>query len=118
MRSKSIVTNLCQFVHFTFNEFEHLYQVDTIYTDLAKAFDVVNHNVLLCKLRAYGLCNNLVEMFCSMLCNRCQCVEYQNCQSNRYFTPSGVTQGSNLGPILFILFLLALIAVFLVMLMI
>ena len=79
-------------------------QVDVVYTDLTKAFDVVNHSILINKLAAFGLCNRLMTLFKSFLSNRSQFVEYNGYRSLKYFSFSGVTQGSNLGPILFIIY--------------
>ena len=104
IKGKSTSTNLCEYIQYISDSLESKKQVDVIYTDLSKAFDVVNHSILLDKLSKFGLCSNLIKLFQSFLCNRIQYVEYRGFRSQTYVTTSGVTQGSNLGPILFIIY--------------
>jgi hypothetical protein len=78
--------------------------VDVIYTDLSKAFDRVNHSILLSKLRTFGLCDKLIMLVKALLIGRTQFVEYGGFKSNTYDTISGVTQGSNLGSLLLLVF--------------
>ena len=49
------------------------HKVGVIYMDLSKAFDSLNHELLIAKLRCYGLDQNAVEFFKSYLSNRYQC---------------------------------------------
>ncbi|CAG9131190.1 unnamed protein product [Plutella xylostella] len=78
-------------------------QVDAAYFDLRKAFDVVDNDVLLMKLASVGCTPHLLQFFASYMRNRRQYVEYRGHQSQPYKTRSGVSQGSNLGPLEFIL---------------
>ena len=78
-------------------------QVDAAYFDFKKAFDLVDNDVLLKKLAAVGFVPNLLQFFASYLENRQQYVEYAGHRSEPYYTRSGVSQGSNLGPLQFIL---------------
>ena len=76
-----------------------------IFVDLTKAFDTVNHNILLEKLNNIGIRgtpNNLIK---SYLSNRLQYVEIGNTKSNLLSINCGVPQGSVLGPLLFILYI-------------
>jgi hypothetical protein len=75
-----------------------------ICTYLSKAFDLVNHGLLLQILSGFGLCNYIVPFFKSFLCNRYQFVTYNGYHSPLYSVSSGVTQGFNLGHILFNIF--------------
>lgn len=65
---------------------------------------MVDHKILLLKLRNFGLCDNLLNLISSFLSSRTQFVEYGGFRSKNFNVPSGVTQGSNLGPLLFVIF--------------
>ena len=77
-----------------------------IFLDLSKAFDTVNHKVLLWKLHHYfairGTALHLIE---SYLSNRYQYTNVQGHYSNKLKTTTGVPQGSCLGPLLFLLYI-------------
>ena len=72
--------------------------------DLSKAFDLIDHNILLQKLSMYGIRGNALAWFKSYLNNRKLCVSYNNTQSKYFDVQIGVPQGSILGPLLFILY--------------
>lgn len=72
-----------------------------ILLDLQKAFDTVDHDILLHKIRATGADENTVKWFTSYLCNRKQFVKLNNISSSREGIKCGVPQGSILGPLLF-----------------
>ena len=75
---------------------------DTVYIDLAKAFDTVSHTKLLHKLPCYGISGNIFNWVSSFLNNRKQRVKIGN--SFSVYKNSGVPQGSCIGPLLFILY--------------
>lgn len=76
-----------------------------IFIDLSKAFDTINHDILLQKLNAYGIRGMPNLLIKNYLQNRKQFVEYGNCQSNMDAITCGVPQGSILGPLLFLLYI-------------
>ena len=76
--------------------------VDMIYLDYAKAFDKVDHGVLLNKLKTFGICGKLGEWLHSFLTNRRHQVRIPGGVSKSDNVLSGVPQGTVLGPVLFL----------------
>lgn len=99
-------TSTCNltFCNYTFNAFREGKQVDVIYTDFAKAFDLVNHELLIAVLKAYGSGEPLLSWFNSFLINQAQCLKLFNTKSEVFRPSSGVPQGGHLSPLLFLLF--------------
>ena len=77
--------------------------VIAILIDLKKAFDTVDHKILLRKLCAYGIRGNMLKWFESYLSHRTQYVVFDGEKSDTDSIKCGVPQGSILGPLLFIL---------------
>ena len=76
-----------------------------IFLDLRKAFDTVDHSILLAKLYSYGIRDMAYDWFVSYLSNRSQLVSIGNTKSISKLTTCGVPQGSVLGPLLFLLYI-------------
>ena len=76
--------------------------VGMVLIDLQKAFDTVNHRILLDKLHAIGMSSSSVSWFGSYLTDRSQCVEVDGVRSDFSPISCGVPQGSILGPLFFI----------------
>ena len=76
-----------------------------ILIDFRKAFDTVEHNILLQKLYHYGIGGNALQWFNSYLSNRYQYVNYNNTSSDMKLITCGVPQGSILGPLMFLLYI-------------
>ena len=73
--------------------------------DLSRAFDMINHDILLSKLCIYGINNEALKWFSSYLDNRTQRIKLDSHMSQREKINYGVPQGSILGPLLFVLYI-------------
>ena len=76
----------------------------TIFCDLSKAFDTLDHNILIHKLQFYGFSDIALKWFSNYLSNREQFVVLDKTSSSLSSVTTGVPQGSILGPLLFLIY--------------
>nr|CAI5870437.1 unnamed protein product [Callosobruchus analis] len=105
LAGRSTVTNLTVFTQAAVACVDKKGQLDAVFTDFTKAFDKLDHNILLGKLSQFGLHSSALLLVKSYLHQRQQYVMYNGHKSIKYIAKSGVPQGSNLGPLLFVLFI-------------
>ena len=104
-RGRSCLTQLLYHVDLILLNFLNGNDTDSIYLDYAKAFDKVDHSLLLQKLHSYGIRGKLLTWLSNYLNNRSQVVAINGAKSYPASVMSGVPQGTVLGPVLFILYL-------------
>ena len=77
----------------------------SIFIDLSKAFDTIDHSILIQKLKYYGIENSSCDLLIDYLSNRKQCVVFNDTISRFLDIHTGVPQGSILGPLLFLIYI-------------
>lgn len=105
MKKRSTTTNLLRHTESIHKCLDKAGQLDVIYTDFSKAFDKVDHKILITKLERMGISGTMLKWFESYITGRSQQVQIDGSLSNIINVTSSVAQGSNLGPLLFALFI-------------
>ena len=110
---KSTISKLVIYVNGIFQSFYQKNQVDTVYTDFSRAFDSVNHELIIKKLEFIGLNSKTVKLVSNYLKDRMLIVVIGQSEEVPFIAVVGVAQGSYFGPLLLCFFVNDLLKVIL-----
>ena len=103
-KGKSTHEAIFDFIKFVYSNLNHKKLIVTTCLDVAKAFDCINHDILLIKMKKIGFSDPTTTWFKSYLTRR-QAVKYNNVLSGVKDVKTGIGQGTILGPLLFIFYI-------------
>ena len=95
---------ILQLVDQVSNSFEKNLFILCVFINLSKAFDTVDHNILICKLQNYGVSKNNLKLFESYLNNPKQFISFNNKKTSFIDIKCVVPQGSILRPLSFFIY--------------
>ena len=104
-KGKSTSDALLSTLQYVYDNIDENKIVISFFLDFSKAFDCVDHDILLEKLDGYGVRGTALKFFESYLSNREQYVSLQGTHSTTRYITKGVPQGSVLGPLLFLIYI-------------
>ena len=103
LRGRSTTHALVDALHHWHSAVDSRQSVRTIFVDYAKAFDHIDHNILVAKMVEFGLPDVIIRWICSFLTDRRQRVKIGDVFSGWQMVHAGMAQGSYLGPLTFII---------------
>ena len=109
VRNRSTMTNQLLMLDVLTKNYDQNIQTEMILLDYSKAFDMVPHRKLLSVLTSYKVHHSVVQWIKNLLLSRTQQTVVENFLSKRTKVPSGVPQGSVIGPLLFIIYITTLL---------
>ena len=104
-KNNSTINTTAKFTNDIFNAINYRHLTLATFIDMAKAFDTVNHKILLSKLEALGISGMLLKLLRNYLTNRKQATLANGHTSDLVHIACGIPQGSTVGPLMYIIYM-------------